>query len=502
VRTRRAPYRAAPGGKPLQLALLGAGGALLALVGVAVLFGLGALFLIAMGRVLPGVSADGLALGGHDAASATAALTAHGQAVRVRDGEREWLASSSALGLTLNAEATAMRALRFGREEGDLWQAIFGGGQVRPVFTVDTARAAAGLTALMPTVDLPARNATVRMDNGALVTVGAAVGRMLDVNATLARLADPGAELADGALDLVMIAVAPTITDAGPLLTRAQALLSAPLTINAYNPVYDNTIIWTILSETWAGWLTTENTAQGIVFALDEAALRAHLESLAANLPSDRGVRLDEAAAAVQAALRAGRTSSTVRVYNAPTQYRVQPGDTLGNIAWSLGVQAWRIERANTGANLGALYPGQVIAIPSKDDLLPLPVVPHKRIVVSIARQAIQVYENGQLRWDWPASTGIASSPTAPGVYQITSHEGTAYASNWNLYMPSFMSIYEAIPGFFNGIHGFPWRQGQQILWENALGMRVTYGCVLLSSANAARLYEWAEDGVVVEVQP
>jgi lipoprotein-anchoring transpeptidase ErfK/SrfK len=68
--------------------------------------------------------------------------------------------------------------------------------------------------------------------------------------------------------------------------------------------------------------------------------------------------------------------------------------------------------------------------------------------------------------------------------------------------MPYFMSIYEAVPGFYNGIHGFPSRGNAQVIWENALGRPVTYGCILLSTANAQTLYAWAEDGVVVEIQP
>jgi lipoprotein-anchoring transpeptidase ErfK/SrfK len=116
----------------------------------------------------------------------------------------------------------------------------------------------------------------------------------------------------------------------------------------------------------------------------------------------------------------------------------------------------------------------------------------------------MRVYENGTLKWDWVASTGINSSPTWPGIYQIISHELNAYAANWDLYMPHFMGVYNPIPGedFTNGIHGFPTRGGGQLLWENDLGYRVTYGCILLSNENATTLYNWAQAGVVVEIQP
>ena len=152
---------------------------------------------------------------------------------------------------------------------------------------------------------------------------------------------------------------------------------------------------------------------------------------------------------------------------------------------------------------MDALTVGQEIAIPAADALLPLPPVPGKRIVVSLSEQRTRVYENGQLKWDWSSSSGIAGSPTAPGIFQVQSHEPNAYAGNWDLWMPSFMGIYRPVPtsDFMNGFHGFPTRGNSQLLWTGDLGHPVTYGCILLSSDNAALLYEWAEEGVVVEVQ-
>jgi lipoprotein-anchoring transpeptidase ErfK/SrfK len=115
----------------------------------------------------------------------------------------------------------------------------------------------------------------------------------------------------------------------------------------------------------------------------------------------------------------------------------------------------------------------------------------------------VRVYEDGNLKWDWLASTGIQSSPTWPGIYQIISHEPNAYAANWDLWMPNFMGVYRPIPGtdFTNGFHGFPTRGASQLLWTNSLGTRVTYGCILLSNENVQALYEWAEEGVIVEIQ-
>lgn len=112
----------------------------------------------------------------------------------------------------------------------------------------------------------------------------------------------------------------------------------------------------------------------------------------------------------------------------------------------------------------------------------------------------MRVYENGEQVHEFIVSTGIATSPTFPGVYQVRTHELSAYASNWDLTMPHFLGIYEAWPGFMNGIHSLPTLSNGRILWGNVLGGPASYGCIILSLENAELLYQWAEDGVVVEI--
>jgi lipoprotein-anchoring transpeptidase ErfK/SrfK len=202
----------------------------------------------------------------------------------------------------------------------------------------------------------------------------------------------------------------------------------------------------------------------------------------------------------VQESIKRGETQPYARVYHRDGQYVVQSGETITSIAWDVGVPYLYIQQANGG--LSNVSPGQTITIPSPDNFLPYPVVPDKRIVVSISGQRTTVYENGAVKWDWMTSTGISDSPTWPGIYQIISHEPNAYAGNWDLWMPNFMGVYQPIPGadFTNGFHGFPTRGGSQLLWTNSLGTRVTYGCILLSNENIQLLYDWAEEGVVVEI--
>ncbi|MCG7852832.1 MAG: L,D-transpeptidase, partial [Methanosarcinaceae archaeon] len=106
----------------------------------------------------------------------------------------------------------------------------------------------------------------------------------------------------------------------------------------------------------------------------------------------------------------------------------------------------------------------------------------------------------GNLQDEYIISTGISSSPTHPGVFQVQTHELNAYASVWDLYMPHFLGIYEGWPGFMNGIHGLPTLSNGNRLWADVLGSPASYGCIILDLDDAQALYSWAQDGVVVEI--
>jgi lipoprotein-anchoring transpeptidase ErfK/SrfK len=95
----------------------------------------------------------------------------------------------------------------------------------------------------------------------------------------------------------------------------------------------------------------------------------------------------------------------------------------------------------------------------------------------------------------------MAGSPTMPGIFQVQSHFVNAYASRWDLWMPNFLGIYEAAPGFLNGIHGLPLLSNGVRLWGSVLGQPASYGCIILDLESAEHLFDWAEDGVVVEIK-
>jgi LysM repeat protein len=302
-----------------------------------------------------------------------------------------------------------------------------------------------------------------------------------------------------------MAPVEPAVTDVRVLVDQASRLLARRLSIRAYDPVTNELRTWEVGPNVWGDWLSLgadPGDATRLAWELNADKTRAFLTAQAAVLGADRRLDLDQAVTAMGEAIQAHREEVRLRVYHNERQHRVRPGETLSSIAYTYGMPYPWIEQANPGIS-NTLSVGQVVTIPSPDVLLPLPVVETKRVVVSLGEQKMWVYEDDAQKWEWPVSTGIESSPTAPGVFQIQTHELNAYAGNWNLWMPYFMGIYRPVPtsDFMNGFHGFPTRGGSTLLWTGNLGHPVTYGCILISTDNASALYEWAEAGVVVEVR-
>jgi LysM repeat protein len=185
--------------------------------------------------------------------------------------------------------------------------------------------------------------------------------------------------------------------------------------------------------------------------------------------------------------------------------YTVRHGDTLASIAYRHGTTAGAIASANGLANPNYIYPGQQLRIPAGGSAAasaaPAAAAPGggKRIIVDLSDQRMYVYQGGQLLWNWVVSTGEPGRDTAVGRYKVLNKIPNAYASTWNLQMPYWLGIYWA-GSLQNGIHALPIQANGQRLWEGYLGQRVSYGCVILNTQNAATLYNWATVGTPVDI--
>lgn len=488
---------------------------LLVLVAILAIFAAGALGAAIMiyqsDLIMPGVTAAGVPLGGQSQADAARSLIAGWQPPNIALVREQAITMVPAdqLGVGIDAQAMAARAHELGRAPERVDDLISGKWtvQVPTQWQVDQIAAVALLESLAPQVVEPPTDANIRLRDGRIEVSPAVVGWALDPVATAAALADNLEQvIAQFRLEVLTVPVEPALADVSPLVGQAQEMLSNRLMIENWDPITDEVIPWHLDSDIWGPWLSAElvvDPEPGLTWAVDQDQIATFLSDKLPELGEDRYLLLQEAIPAIAQAILLDTWSTSFRVYHLPSQHEVRPGETLASIGRDHGFPYPWLQEANPGL-AGELRPGQLVAIPSPDVLLPLPVARDKHIHVSISQQRMWAYEHGAVKWEWPVSTGIESSPTSPGVFQVQTHEANAYAASWDLWMPAFMGIYRPAPSssVMNGFHGFPTRSGSQLLWTGSLGRPVTYGCILLSTQNADLLYQWADKGVIVEIRP
>jgi LysM repeat protein len=188
--------------------------------------------------------------------------------------------------------------------------------------------------------------------------------------------------------------------------------------------------------------------------------------------------------------------------------HTVAVGENLFRIALRYGLTTKELAVANGITNPSSVYVGRVLHIPAPGQSLgpaPAPVArvagSGKRIVVSISRQHLWAYNGNREVYSFVASTGLATSPTKQGTFQVLDKIPNAYASQWNLQMPYWLGIYY-VGRIENGIHALPILPSGQRLWSGYLGRPVSFGCIVLDTLAARQLYQWADVGTLVVVQP
>jgi lipoprotein-anchoring transpeptidase ErfK/SrfK len=383
------------------------------------------------------------------------------------------------------------------------------GYNVEPVVSVNSIEAQGYLTSLASQVNIAPLNARFEWNSDQLVAVVGSVGRGLDIDGTLALLSQSATDIViHQQLNLLTVPLPPDVTDATPYLANVRQLVSQPFALTGYDPFRDESITWTTTREASTSWL--EVSKNGL--DLREAAFTPFLQAQNANLhaaEADRYLDPTETIQAMRQAIAHQENVVALRMRYHPTSYTVAAGDTGYRIARKTGIPFYLIQEANPGFDLSVLSPGDVVQLPSRDVTVPLPPLKNKRIVVNLETQDLVAYENGQPVFNWPISSGIEQAPTSPGVFQILSHESVAYGSSYTLCgdtgcgqweMQWFMGIYEVTEGLVNGFHGAVLLPNGAYLGGGNVGTPYTLGCIMSQNDNAQKLYEWADDGTIVEI--
>ncbi|MCC7021064.1 MAG: VanW family protein [Ardenticatenales bacterium] len=250
------------------------------------------------GRIAPGVTAGGVALGGlspDEAADRLVAVAPTGDvSVTLTDADtgRTWQRPAAEVGLRADPSSLAERAYAVGRTGGwpdrvrDVWRARFGPGIDIPLGTFDPDVARAALEGLADDFVVAPQAADLRIGpDGQLEEQTFVTGRTLDVDASLGALAE-AARTGARVIPLVAGQTMPRVFDLKPVTDAYKLIMSAPVILR-----WRGGQSWTVSTAELAKWARVEdrpNEAGDPVptIVLDNAAVTEWLAPIAAVVAS------------------------------------------------------------------------------------------------------------------------------------------------------------------------------------------------------------------------
>ncbi len=266
------------------------------------------------GKIIPGVSAYGVNLTGMTAEQAQKALDSHFTYDRdavftFRDGDKFWQLTAGDLGVTFDAQKTAVEAVSAGHSGNLVFDIVdqmlmwLNGHDIVPTIHYDQNIAVSKLEAIAKDINRQAQNAVLILNGTDALATPSQVGRTVNILATLERLNDTIAQLNSGEeVPLVIDETRPQIWDAQAAANKAKIALSAPLQLVADNPNGEALGPWTASIDQIARLLKPSlidngDGTQSYDIDIDMAAFSAYLNQLAPGLlttPKDARFSFDE----------------------------------------------------------------------------------------------------------------------------------------------------------------------------------------------------------------
>lgn len=221
------------------LIALGSGLAAFLLLFMALNIGISLFFI---GRIMPGVSMNGILLSGMTVEEAAAAITASYRfpetgTLLLVDGQNSWPVKPVQMGFYLDPLASANSAYNAGRRGGlmkvllqrvNVFKQFV---QVQPSFIFDQKTAVDALNSLAVQINQPVREASISIEGTQVLVQNGQSGRVLDVPATLDAITQQIQTMQDGLVSLMVRQSDPIILSAEEQGELARAALSEPLTL-------------------------------------------------------------------------------------------------------------------------------------------------------------------------------------------------------------------------------------------------------------------------------
>lgn len=253
-------------------------------------------------RIFPGVSLSGLSLSGLNINEAAALISSaryypESGRITLEYGQQRWEIKPAQLGVLMDPQATAVAAYKTGRGGAvdkvllDRFNLLRGGVEVQPAFIYNEKNTVDFLNTIAREINQPLQEASLEIQGTDVIVNDGQPGRVLDVGASLARIATQVELMQDDVIPLVVLETEPVILDASAQGELARTILSQPFRFTLPAEVGSVEGNWQLEPAALAKMLTFERVQDGsantFAVVVDPTLASLHLESLREDLDAN-----------------------------------------------------------------------------------------------------------------------------------------------------------------------------------------------------------------------
>lgn len=251
------------------------------------------------GRILPGVSVAGVDLSGMDPDQASLKLSQnlifpYTGRILFRDGEKNWVASPAELGLVIDTGTSVQNAFQVGRSGSPVkrlstqinsWRH---GLDIPVVLMFDQRIAYAFLQKIASDIDRPQIEADLALKGVQVIAINGQVGRLLNVDLTMALLTAQLEAFIEGEVPLIIDEISPSVIEVNTQAETLRNVLSSPLVLSLPNPQANDQGPWIIEPEDIADKIKIQRIITGEIseyfLSFDESRLMPILEDIGVSI--------------------------------------------------------------------------------------------------------------------------------------------------------------------------------------------------------------------------